>query len=47
MGKSDPRPVEDDTLFNAFSVTKIFASVAVGVMLDQGSIAYYGACVVV
>ena len=36
MGKTDPRPVLSDSLFNAFSVTKIFSPLAILILVDQG-----------
>ena len=38
MGPCDPRPVQIDTLFNCFSVTKAIASAAVLVCADQGKL---------
>ena len=36
LGPTDPRPVTSDTLFNVFSVTKLYAAVSALVLVDQG-----------
>lgn len=38
MGKYDPCAVKPDTLFNVFSVTKIFPALALMVLVDDGLI---------
>ena len=39
LGSSDPRPVTDSTLFNAFSVTKPVVALALLQLIDQGLVA--------
>ncbi len=39
MGASDPRPVEPNSLFNAFSVTKPVVALALLQLVDQGLVA--------
>ncbi|MEZ4493518.1 MAG: serine hydrolase domain-containing protein [Dehalococcoidia bacterium] len=38
MGPEDPRPMQPDTLINAFSVTKGVASTAMHILVDRGQI---------
>ncbi len=40
MGPDDPRPMQNDTLVNAFSVTKGVASTAIHILADRGEIEY-------
>lgn len=40
MGRSDPRPVQADTLFNCFSTTKGVAATALHILADRGVISY-------
>jgi hypothetical protein len=40
MGRCDARPIKHDTLFNAFSVTKPVAALAIHILADQGRVAH-------
>jgi CubicO group peptidase (beta-lactamase class C family) len=40
LGEADPRPVQADTLFNCFSVTKGVAAMALHLLADENAVSY-------